>query len=132
SAPIGPNGTRQYAYSDTNAIRWWRTANARNQPYLLPNPSLEALRKYDYPTADTDDQLVDLMTCVLKAQALALETLVLDQTRPDVGVHVVKVVVPGIRHFWARFDRGRLYDVPINLGRLPRPLKEEDLNPVPV
>ncbi|MFC7511711.1 YcaO-like family protein [Streptomyces thermocarboxydus] len=32
-----------------------------------------------------------------------LDLLVLDQTRPDIGMPVVKVLVPGLRHFWARF-----------------------------
>ena len=57
--------------------------------------------------------------------------MVLDQTRPDVGLPVVKVIVPGLRHFWPRFGPGRLYDVPVGLGRLATPTREADLNPVP-
>ncbi|BAF60458.1 MAG: hypothetical protein K6T66_14980 [Peptococcaceae bacterium] len=45
---------------------------------------------------------------------------------------VVKVVVPGLRHFWARFAPGRLYDVPAGMGWLKEPLREEDLNPIPM
>ena len=47
-----------------------------------------------------------------------------------VDLPVVKVVVPGLRHFWARFAPGRLYEVPVQLGLLDRPLREEELNPV--
>ncbi|WP_415840779.1 YcaO-like family protein, partial [Nocardiopsis rhodophaea] len=61
-----------------------------------------------------------------------LEMLVLDQTRPDVGLPVVKVVVPGLRGFWARFAPGRLFDVPLALGRVPFPTRYEDLNPYPL
>ena len=61
-----------------------------------------------------------------------MELLVLDQTRADVGLAVVKVFVPGLRHFWARFAPGRLYDVPVKLGWLSRPRREDELNPVPV
>jgi ribosomal protein S12 methylthiotransferase accessory factor len=61
-----------------------------------------------------------------------LETLVLDQTRPDIGMSVVKVIVPGLRHFWAQFAPGRLYDVPVNLGWLKAPLTEDKLNPIPM
>jgi ribosomal protein S12 methylthiotransferase accessory factor len=57
---------------------------------------------------------------------------VLDQTRPDLGVPVVKVIVPGLRHFWARFGPGRLYDVPVELGWLDAPTAEADLNPTAV
>jgi ribosomal protein S12 methylthiotransferase accessory factor len=59
-----------------------------------------------------------------------LEVLVLDQTRPDIGLAVARVVVPGLRHFWARFAPGRLYDVPVELGWVARPLTEDELNPV--
>ena len=61
-----------------------------------------------------------------------MELLVLDQTRPDIGMPVVRVVVPGLRHFWQRFAPGRLYDVPVEMGRRDRPLAEDELNPVPV
>jgi len=56
----------------------------------------------------------------------------LDQTRPDVGLPVVKMVVPGLRHFWARFAPGRLYDVPVQMGLLQQPLAEAELNPIPM
>jgi ribosomal protein S12 methylthiotransferase accessory factor len=61
-----------------------------------------------------------------------MELMVLDQTRPDVGLPVVKVIVPGMRHFWARYAPGRLFDVPVQLGRLSRPTRHEDLNPIPL
>ena len=53
----------------------------------------------------------------------------LDQTRPDIELNVVKVIVPGMRHFWRRLGAGRLYDVPVRLGWLDRPLREDELNP---
>ena len=69
--------------------------------------------------------------CVARVARVGLETLVLDLTRPDVGLHVAKVTVPGLRHFWPRFGPGRLYDIPVKLGWLSRPLTEAQLNPVP-
>jgi ribosomal protein S12 methylthiotransferase accessory factor len=70
--------------------------------------------------------------CVETARARGLETLVLDQTRPDVGLTVAKVFVPGLRHFWPRFARGRLYDVPVRLGWRTHVLEESELNPIPI
>jgi ribosomal protein S12 methylthiotransferase accessory factor len=64
--------------------------------------------------------------------ARGMEMLVMDQTRPDIGLPVAKVVVPGLRHFWARYAPGRLYDVPVALGWRPAPLDEAALNPVPI
>jgi ribosomal protein S12 methylthiotransferase accessory factor len=57
---------------------------------------------------------------------------VLDLTRAEVGLPVVKVVAPGLRHFWPRFAPGRLYDVPVELGWASRALAEDELNPVPL
>jgi oxazoline/thiazoline synthase len=37
--------------------------------------------------------------------------------------------VPGMRHFWRRLGAGRLYDVPVRLGWLDRPAREDELNP---
>jgi len=54
----------------------------------------------------------------------------MDMTRPDVGLPVAKVIVPGLRHFWARLAPGRLYDVPVTLGWLQQPTPEESLNPI--
>ena len=55
--------------------------------------------------------------------------LVLDQTREEIGLPVVKVIVPGLRHFWARFAPGRLYDVPVKMGLLDKPHRENELTP---
>ncbi|NET57224.1 MAG: hypothetical protein F6K47_13980 [Symploca sp. SIO2E6] len=63
---------------------------------------------------------------------LQLELLVLDQTRPDIGLRVAKVIVPGMRHMWKRLGAGRLYDVPVQMGWLPESLTEEQLNPFPM
>jgi ribosomal protein S12 methylthiotransferase accessory factor len=80
----------------------------------------------------TDNLRDDVLHCQKVAERAGLEMLVLDQTRPDVGLPVVKVVVPGLRHFWARYAAGRLYDVPVRMAWLPDPLDEGDLNPTSV
>ena len=63
------------------------------------------------------------------AKRAGLDFLVLDQTRPDIDVPVARVIVPGLRHFYRRFAPGRLYDIPIKLGLLDRPLLESELTP---
>ena len=54
----------------------------------------------------------DVARCHDLIERHGMEMLVLDQTRPDIDLPVTKVIVPGLRHFWARFAPGRLYDVP--------------------
>jgi ribosomal protein S12 methylthiotransferase accessory factor len=79
-----------------------------------------------------DDLLSDLTLAEDLLKARDLELLVLDQTRPDLQLPVVKVIVPGMRSFWARFAPGRLFDVPAALGRVPRPTHYGELNPIPL
>jgi oxazoline/thiazoline synthase len=112
--------------------RWLRTATVANQPYLLPVASTPPRTASDYPQLWTDDLRDDVRLCRRLVEQHGMEMLVLDQTRPDIGLPVVKVIVPGMRHFWARFAPGRLYDTPVQLGWLPRSLTEEQLNPVPI
>jgi bacteriocin biosynthesis cyclodehydratase domain-containing protein len=111
---------------------WLRTATVSNQPYLVADASAPARVASDYPQNWTDDLRDDVLACQSLVERHGMEMLVLDQTRPDIGLPVVKVVVPGLRHFWPRFAPGRLYDVPVELGWLAHTLSEEQLNPVPM
>ncbi len=81
----------------------------------------------------TADEIVDALDGQAAPETVyyALETLVVDMTRPETGFPVVRVVAPGLRPAWARLGPGRLYDVPVALGWLAGPLSERDLNPVP-
>ncbi len=101
-------------------------------PYLLPAEDRLPKRLDRYTDMSSDDLLDDITLCVDILNKLGLEVLVNDQTRPDLGLSVVKVIVSGLRHFWARFAPGRLYDVPVQMGWLDAPKAEEDLNPTPV
>jgi ribosomal protein S12 methylthiotransferase accessory factor len=80
----------------------------------------------------SEDLREDVEWCVDLARRHGMETLVLDQTRPDVGLSVVRVIVPGLRHMWPRLGPGRLYDIPVKLGWLSQPTPEAQLNPVGV
>jgi ribosomal protein S12 methylthiotransferase accessory factor len=111
---------------------WLRDVTTENQAYLTPDADRPRKRLADYPVQHSGDFLSDIEHCRALVEAQGMEMLVLDQTRVDVGLPVVKVVVPGLRHFWARYAPGRLYDVPVRMGLLPRPLREEDLNPIPI
>ncbi len=128
-SPCSPAQDGQYLSADPEAISWWKTATRENQPYLMPDETLAPKKQRDYPRQWTDDLYVDVMTCVGSAAQKGLETLVLDQTRPDIGLHVVKVIVPGLRHFWPRFARGRLYEVPVQMGWRVQPLGRRPVEP---
>ncbi|QKV74362.1 TOMM precursor leader peptide-binding protein [Amycolatopsis sp. Hca4] len=115
---------------DPDAARWLREATVATEPYLLPDPARPAAGPGDDLSAP--DLVADIRLVQARLEAAGLEVFVLDQTRPDIGLPVVKVIVPGLRGFWARFAPGRLYDVPVRLGRLAEPTAYEDLNPMPI
>jgi ribosomal protein S12 methylthiotransferase accessory factor len=100
----------------------------RDHPFLTPSDKPAAAFSLDseFGHLDTREQV---MACVRLVEQAGLDFLVLDQTRPDIDVPVVRVIVPGLRHFYRRFGPGRLYDVPIKLGLLDRPVAESELNP---
>jgi ribosomal protein S12 methylthiotransferase accessory factor len=122
----------RFVVEDEETLSWLRTATLANQPYMAPDETVAARRIEDYPRLHSGDLLEDIGLCRRIVEERGMEVLVLDQTRPDVGMPVAKVIVPGLRHFWARFGPGRLYDVPVKMGWLPKALAEEELNPVPV
>ena len=115
---------------DREAEAWWQGATLANQPYLAADGSQPLKTASDYVNLASGDWAEDVATCVRVANGRGLTPLVLDQSRPDVPLKVVRVVVPGLRHFWARFRRGRLYDVPVGLGWVGEATAEEWLNPV--
>jgi ribosomal protein S12 methylthiotransferase accessory factor len=127
ASPVGGEAPPDPALRD-----WWASATVDNQPYLRPDPGQAARSLDSYRYAPRPDVLDDIEHICALARWHGLDVLVLDQTRPDIGLPVVKVVVPGLRHFWARFAPGRLYDVPVRLGRLAAPKAFEQLNPVPL
>jgi oxazoline/thiazoline synthase len=116
-----------------NAPTLWDPASLDDTAFLDPDDSQPARLGSDAGAARRSENLRDdIHDCVARAARAGLETLVLDQTRPDVELCVAKVIVPGLRHFWPRLGPGRLYDVPVRLGLRSSPLAEADLNPVPL
>jgi oxazoline/thiazoline synthase len=107
---------------------WWKDARLEEHPHLVPTGKPVSPSVYDRPF--TADLLDDITRARELVETRGMELLVLDQTRPDLGLPVVKVIVPGMRHFWRRLAPGRLYDVPVELGWLAEPTPEEEMNPV--
>lgn len=117
---------------DPEVLNWLRTATLANQAHFAADPAVPPKCFADYPLQHSGDFLQDIAHCRRIVESHGMEMLVLDQTRADVGLPTVKVVVPGLRHFWARFAPGRLYDVPVHMGWLSEPLREDELNPIPI
>jgi ribosomal protein S12 methylthiotransferase accessory factor len=130
-AANGPATTMTYRASP-ETVNWWRTAKIADAKYLAPDPAAALRRRSDFSDAASDDLCHDICLCGELLARRGIEVFVLDQTRPDVDFPVVRVVAPGLRHFWPRLAPGRLYDVPVREGWLSRPLSEDELNPFSV
>lgn len=111
----------------------WMESDLEDSSFLLPDATVPSRTMADFPAPPkVVDIRDDVQACVDRAARVGLETLVLDLTRPDVGLHVAKVAVPGLRHFWPRFAPGRLYEVPVRMGWRSESLAEAQLNPFPL
>jgi oxazoline/thiazoline synthase len=128
-----PDLLRQgHGIGDPDAARWLEYATVANQPYLMPVAGERTRTPADFPYVHRPDVRDDVFALAGALKEAGSELLVLDQTRPDVGLPVVKVLAPGLRPFWARYAPGRLFDVPVRLGRVAEPVPYERLNPFPM
>ena len=107
---------------------WLDNETLAGHPYLAPSdePALAAdeLPRPRFATmAEAVRHCVDLV-------ADEHDFIVHDLSRRDLPLNCVRVVVPGLRHFWNRRAPGRLYDIPVKMGWLEKPLSEDELNPI--
>jgi len=123
---IGLVGARNAGVSSHDGSSPFRL---QDHPYLTPSGN--AAVRPDFGTKfGRLDKREQVVACMQLAKRAGLDFLVLDQTRPDIEVPVVRVIVPGLRHFYRRFAPGRLYDIPVKLGWRDQPVLESELNPL--
>lgn len=118
--------------ADPEAERWRRATRLAEHPFLGPAPHALPRRRGDVGSLATRDLAADVELVRRRLERTGGEVLVLNQTRPEVGLPVVKVVVPGMRSLLPRFAPGRLFDVPVALGLRSTPIDAGDLNPTPM
>jgi ribosomal protein S12 methylthiotransferase accessory factor len=102
---------------------------ANNLKFLIPEPSISKKNFQDFRERTRIDPAKEILKFVQLAKERSMETLILNQTRFDIGLPVVKAIIPGMRQFWARFAKGRLYDVPVKMRWRETPMHESELNP---
>src|SRR5271166_12844 len=96
--------------------------------FLTPDKELPTIVCSDFSPPVARGPKQQVLSCVELAKSWGLEMLTVEQTRQNMGIPVVKVVVPGMRSWWARFAPGRLYTLPLQLGWLAAAKAESGLN----
>jgi ribosomal protein S12 methylthiotransferase accessory factor len=109
-------------------IDWVRNRSLETEPYCAPSDAT-AIGRYTVPRVEDLKQAVELGMRLVSDRGY--DVIVLDHARPGIDFAAARVVVPGLRHFWARFGEGRLYRAPVEMGWLAQPLGEDQLNPIP-
>lgn len=95
-------------------------------------PHLAAHSRAAPPRINTAPQVIETRAALHRyCQRQQLNPLVLDLTRPTIGVPVVRVLVPGMRNYRMALAPGRLYQVPGKLGWHTRTFEEIAADPLP-
>ena len=118
-----PSGSRQAP---------WEMKGFDETAFLFPHPDLPFTRLNATAKPKSGNLKTDVEGLVATFKQAGLEMIAVDKTRPDIGLSVAQVVIPGLRHFWPRFGEGRLYTVPKKMGWLPVLPTEKELNPTPL
>jgi bacteriocin biosynthesis cyclodehydratase domain-containing protein len=115
---------------DLTFCNWLNTVKLVDHDYLIPmTKETKDIRK-DYPISCSSMLHDSLLFCLKTVEKINLKLLVLDLTQRDIGLPVVRIIVPGLRHFWRRTAPGRLYTVPVKMGWLDKEKTESELNPI--
>jgi ribosomal protein S12 methylthiotransferase accessory factor len=121
-------GRTKYYYKEPEALAWWQNATLVSESYLVPGDTIPARSLSDFADLSSGDIRGDVETCLNLVRNKGLDLYAINLTQPEIELNVVKVMVPGLRHFWKRFGLGRLYDVPVQLGWIDQPRTEDELN----
>jgi bacteriocin biosynthesis cyclodehydratase domain-containing protein len=106
----------------------WDAAKLTSKQFLYPAETLAVADASNWPRLEFQSLKEAIEHCKARLAAAGMELLVVDKTRPDIGLPVVQAIVPGLCHFWPRFGAPRLYSVPVKQGWLTHPRDEEALN----
>ncbi len=100
-------------------------------PFLFPAKRLAKKELGDYAKAGMDIR-ESILHLKEQLEQAGLDLCVVDYSRPDIPLSTLKVIVPGLCHFWPQLGASRLSEVPVKMGWLSTPLTEEDFNPMPL
>ena len=120
--------TQRSSNSDQSLYAWIDTQTIDEHPHLNTNQASAIDFKTAYPNKiEILEEAV--LTLIGNLAEQSIELIAFDLTQKDTQLPVVRMLAPGLRHFWRRTAAGRLYDTPVKLGWIPTALTEDTLNP---
>ncbi len=124
------NEYRQLSYEFS---QWLKEAKIEKKDYQFLTPSTEKIATFsDYNQFNCTTIQTQKSACLDLVKSNNWDIYVADLTRIDIGMPVIKVMIPELRSMHTRLDAGRLYDVPVVIGKLKQPLAESELNPITI
>ena len=128
---VNPNFSLDNVHRNERELaKWVLTENINDHPHLKPSTTKD-LSLENYAIFKSDDFKCDIDFIVDILNKNNLKAYWLNLSYVNINFYTVRVIIPSLRHFWKRLASGRLYEVPVNLGLLPRELSEEEMNPIP-
>ncbi|MFK7848821.1 MAG: YcaO-like family protein [Rhodothermales bacterium] len=115
-----------------NVINEAHTTIQANEPtplHFTPRHDTDVLNKDDFSSRLKAKTISDIIHAL---SAKNIQVLIQDVTRPEIGLHVVRVFGPGMRPWFDRRGPGRLYDVPVNMGIQLKKLQEKEITSKPI
>ena len=121
--------TKRSATSDQTLYHWMDEQIIDDHPYL----DAQAVQEIDFNQTFADKPVPMLSACIQylvdRLSENNISLIAFNLTQKDTRLPVVKMIAPGLRHFWRRTGPGRLYTVPVKMGLRSTPLDEKQLNP---
>ncbi|MGE8509993.1 MAG: YcaO-like family protein, partial [Paraburkholderia terricola] len=106
----------------------WDRTKLSSTEFLYPANDMLGTTSSTWQPVDAGTLKAAVEHCVARIASAGMDVLVVDKTRPDIGLPVVQVIVPGLCHFWPRFGARRLYSVPVRMGWREAPRRESEWN----
>ncbi len=120
----------QLSYEFAN---WLQNSTIEDEYFKYLTPSYEKIAILsDYKKFENLSLNAQRDKCIQLVKDNNWQIYVIDFTRADIGMSVVKVMIPQLRSMHTRLGAGRMYDVPVKTGKLKRSLLEKEINKVTI
>lgn len=105
---------------------WLKTETINNHSHLTSEKTSSSIKSVNNDRFEYIEEELEYILNQFDDKGFSVYGI--NMTSETIGFPVVKMFVPGMRHFWPRLGEGRIYQVPVKLGYLSEPNKEEKLN----